>query len=102
MARIAFFVIDIQAELAKEPETQIPHAQRIREVGTALLGRARGAVDAARSKGQKPDLEIVIVQHNESPEEGTLVKGSKPWELVFPPREGDPNERVVHKTTRKS
>jgi nicotinamidase-related amidase len=101
MTRTALFVIDIQGELAQDPSTEIPHAKRIREVGDAILAKARGAIDGARTNGQHPNLEIVIVQHEEKPEEGTMIRGSKPWELVFAPREGDNAEIVVAKDVRE-
>ncbi|KIM96859.1 hypothetical protein OIDMADRAFT_58410 [Oidiodendron maius Zn] len=97
MTRTALFVIDIQGELAQDPKTEIPHAKRIREAGDAILTKAREAIDKARANGQHSDLEIVIVQHEEKPEEGTMIRGSKSWELVFAPREGDDTEILVSK-----
>ncbi|KAI4923535.1 hypothetical protein J4E85_008574 [Alternaria conjuncta] len=100
MPRTALFVIDIQVELAQNPPTEIPHADRIREAGTSILQRARQAIDTACEQGREPDLEIVFVQHEEVAEKGPLVKGSKAWELVFKPREGNSWERVVGKDVR--
>lgn len=97
MARTALFVIDIQADLAQDPRTEIPHAARIRDVGTAVLSKARIAIDNAWSHGLDANISIIIVQHYETPEKGSLVKGSKPWELVFKPR--NETERIVEKTT---
>ncbi|RKK24526.1 Dihydrolipoyllysine-residue succinyltransferase component of 2-oxoglutarate dehydrogenase complex, mitochondrial [Fusarium oxysporum f. sp. cepae] len=89
----ALFVIDIQKDLAFDDKTEIPHAERIRDAGEQILEVARGiAAD--------PKPVIVFVQHEESPESGPLVKGSKPWELVF---ENDPNntrELLVSKNQR--
>ncbi|KAF4961472.1 hypothetical protein FGADI_222 [Fusarium gaditjirri] len=89
----ALFVIDIQKDLASDDKTEIPHAERIRDAGEQILKVARGiAAD--------PKPIIVFVQHEESPESGPLVKGSKPWELVF---ENDPNntrELLVSKNQR--
>ncbi|KAH7212378.1 hypothetical protein DER44DRAFT_808185 [Fusarium oxysporum] len=89
----ALFVIDIQKDLASDDKTEIPHAERIRDAGEQILEVARGiAAD--------PKPIIVFVQHEESPESGPLVKGSKPWELVF---ENDPNntrELLVSKNQR--
>ncbi|KAF4415595.1 KGD2-2-oxoglutarate dehydrogenase complex E2 component [Fusarium acutatum] len=89
----ALFVIDIQKSLASDDKTEIHHAERIRDAGEQILEIARGlAAD--------PKLIIVFVQHEESPESGPLVKGSKPWELVF---ENDPNntrELLVSKNQR--
>ena len=42
----------------------------------------------------------MFVQHEEPPEEGALVRGSKPWELVFEPEAGNESEILVGKTTR--
>lgn len=101
MSRTALFVIDIQHALAGDPATAIPHAQRIRSAGTALLARGRSSIDSARVSGKKPDLEVVVVQHEETPEKGNLQKGSKAWEVVFPPREGDDHECLVTKDVRE-
>lgn len=91
--RTALFVIDIQKDLALDPKTQIPHAERIRHAGAEILSSFR----SIRSN-LKPV--IVFVQHEESPDRGPLVKGSDPWKLVF---ENDPsrtNERLVSKDQR--
>jgi hypothetical protein len=92
MAPTALFVIDIQVELARA-STEIPHAKRIRDSAEAILAKARAGIDTARSSERQPELEIIIVQHEESPE-GSLVRGSEAWELVFPPGAG---ERLVEK-----
>ena len=101
MTRAVLFVIDIQVELAQHPKTEIPHAGRIREAGNAILAKARAAIDTARANRQRPGLDIVIVQHEEKPGVGTLVRGSKPWELVFTPREGDSAEWLISKHVRE-
>lgn len=91
--RSALFVIDIQKDLASDPKTQIPHAERIRRAGTDILSAVRGIET-------NPKPIIVFVQHEESPDSGPLVKGSDPWKLVF---ENDPsktNERLVSKNQR--
>ncbi|OKO97723.1 hypothetical protein PENSUB_9885 [Penicillium subrubescens] len=98
MARTALFVIDIQADLAQDPRTEIPHAARIRDVGAAVLSKARIAIDNELGRGLGANLSIIIVQHHETPENGSLVRGSKPWELVFKPR--NETERIVEKTTK--
>jgi nicotinamidase-related amidase len=101
MARTALFVIDIQVELSQNVTTEIPHAERIRGAGTRILRRARQAIDSDSEHGRGPDLEIVFVQHEEVAEKGPLVKGSKPWELVFKPRDNDRWERLVSKDIRE-
>lgn len=91
--RSALFVIDIQKDLALDPKTEIPHAERIRRAGAEILSSVRG-IEA------NPQPVIVFVQHEESPDSGPLVKGSDPWKLVF---ENDPsrtNERLVSKNQR--
>lgn len=98
MPRTALFVIDIQVELAQNATTEIPHAARIREAVTSILVRARQAIDAASGVS---DVEIVFVQHEESADKGPLVKGSKPWGLVFKPRDGNTWERLVTKDVRE-
>jgi hypothetical protein len=101
MSRTAIFVIDIQVELAQNATTEIPHAGRIRGAGTRILQRARQVIDSASEYGRVPDLEIVFVQHQEVAEKGPLVKGSKPWELVFKPRDNNRWERLVSKDIRE-
>ncbi|KAF5534042.1 KGD2-2-oxoglutarate dehydrogenase complex E2 component [Fusarium phyllophilum] len=87
------FVIDIQKDLAFDDKTEIPHAERIRDAGEQILEVARGiAAD--------PKPIIVFVQHEESPESGPLVKGSKPWELVFENDPNNPRELLVSKNQR--
>ena len=46
-------------------------------------------------RGESPDLEIIVVQHEETLDRGSLQRGRQAWELVFPPRDGDENERLV-------
>ncbi|EAT82891.1 hypothetical protein HBH56_002720 [Parastagonospora nodorum] len=100
MPRTALFVIDIQVSLAQNATTEIPHAARILEAGTSILQRARQSIDAASLHGIAPDVEIVFVQHEESADKGALVKGSRPWELVFKPRDDNKWERLVSKDVR--
>lgn len=100
MPAIALFVVDIQHELAGDPSTEIPAAERIREVATAILKKARNIIDEAIVSGRPSPMTIIFVQHEESPDEGTLTRGSKPWELSFPPSESSSYERLVAKTTR--
>ncbi|KAF5541457.1 KGD2-2-oxoglutarate dehydrogenase complex E2 component [Fusarium napiforme] len=89
----ALFVIDIQKDLASDDKTEIPLAERIRNAGEQILEVARGiAAD--------PKPIIVFVQHEESPESGPLVKGSKPWELVFENDLNNPRELLVSKNQR--
>ncbi|KAJ4985824.1 hypothetical protein SVAN01_08722 [Stagonosporopsis vannaccii] len=101
MPSTALFVIDIQHALALSPSTSIPHASRVVTAGTAILARARTRNNAARANGEEPVLDIVVVQHEELPEEGNLQRGSRAWELVFPAREGDASERLVAKGVRE-
>lgn len=101
MSRTALFVIDIQHALVGDPDTAIPHAQRIIDAGTALLERARSSIDSVRVSGKKPELDIVIVQHEETPEKGNLQKGSKAWEVHFSPQESNDHESLVAKDVRK-
>lgn len=89
MSRTALFVIDVQNGLANST-TEIPDATRIRQAAETILKTVRGKA----SSGSSP--EIFIVQHEESPESGDLVRGTEPWELVFSPQ-GD--ERLISKHT---
>lgn len=97
MAKTALFVIDIQDELARDPKTRIPAGDRVVDAATTLLDRARSRVNEARSKSEDSNLALIFVQHEESDEGGTLMKGTKPWELVFKPRDGEGHERLVPK-----
>lgn len=89
MSRTALFIIDIQNGMANST-TEIPDAPRIRKAAETILKTVRGKV----SSGSSPD--IFIVQHEESPESGDLVRGTEPWELVFSPQ-GE--ERLISKHT---
>lgn len=102
MAPTALFVIDIQKFLLGHQKTEIPQAQRIFEAATSILSKARSSIDASREKSQEPTLNIIIIQHEEGPESGSLVRGTEPWEVVFPPQEGDAAERLVSKTDGKN
>ncbi|KIH89075.1 hypothetical protein SPBR_07887 [Sporothrix brasiliensis 5110] len=98
--RTALFVIDVQAEMARDPATQIPHADRVVKAGEAILQAARRAIvnaSSSSSKDKTPSL-IVIVQHEEP--NGTLLRGSDAWQLVLPPRLGVETEILVAKTTQ--
>lgn len=101
MSRSALFVIDIQRELAQDPKTRIPHAERLCSASEKILAAARGVIDSYRSKDQRSPSVIVFVQHEERPDEGTLVRGTEPWKLVFEPRQGVEEEVLVAKTTRQ-
>lgn len=101
MPRSALFVIDIQRELADDAKTQIPHADRICSAGEKILSAARGIVDQYRTAQKKSPSVIVFVQHEEKPDEGTLVRDTEPWRLVFEPRDNVQEERLVAKTTRE-
>jgi hypothetical protein len=101
MSQTALFVVDIQNDMANDPKTEIPHAARIRDVGAKILVKARAVEDNSTLIDGGSKMSIVFVQHEESPGDGPLVKGMKPWELVFDPRKGAGSERLVAKTTRQ-
>ena len=102
-SRTALFTIDIQNELAIDPQTRIPHAERVLTASTEILKTARSIIDAHRETSRLSPSIIVFVQHEESPTEGgTLIKGTEPWELAFKPRDGIEEEILVEKTTGKS
>ncbi|PWY93428.1 isochorismatase hydrolase [Aspergillus sclerotioniger CBS 115572] len=99
-SRTALFTIDIQNELSLNPQTRIPHADRILTASTEILKTARSIIDAHRETNRPSPSIIVFVQHEESPTEGgTLIKGSEAWELAFGPRDGVEEEVLVSKTT---
>lgn len=97
--RTALFVIDIQKAIASDPETEIPHAERVRSATADVLAAV------ARFVYQAPDDShdiIVYVQHEETPDRGTLQRGTSGWELVFNPKEEYLNsgrEMLVSKNT---
>jgi nicotinamidase-related amidase len=97
----ALFVIDIQNDLATDPETRIPHADRVKAAGGKILGAARAALGAEPGTSPGALASIIFVQHEEKPEDGPLVRGSEPWKLVFEPRAGVSRERLVPKWTRE-
>ncbi|KAK4119823.1 Isochorismatase hydrolase [Parathielavia appendiculata] len=96
----ALFVIDIQNDLAIDPETCVPHAERVTAAGEFILKTARAYMETETGSTKPPLASIVFVQHEEKPEDGPLVRGSEPWKLVFEPRAGESRERLIHKTTR--
>jgi nicotinamidase-related amidase len=100
-SRTALFVIDIQNDLATIPETKIPHADRVISAGKQILAAARGVIDSERKIERTASGLIVVVQHEEKPEAGSLVRGTDPWKAVFPPRADDADEFLVAKTTRE-
>ncbi|KAJ4310516.1 hypothetical protein N0V94_008403 [Neodidymelliopsis sp. IMI 364377] len=102
MTRTALFVVDIQRALANSPSTEIPNASRIRSAGTSILAHARASIDSARARNQTPDLDIIIVQHDEDAKNGPLQPGTEAWDLVFPVRKNDANERLVSKSVRNT
>ncbi|CAK7232360.1 hypothetical protein SBRCBS47491_008243 [Sporothrix bragantina] len=94
--RTALFVIDVQAELARDLATQIPHADRVVQAGERILKSARHAV-AKGGEANSPSI-IVFIQHEET--DGTLLRDSEAWQLVLPPQPGVETELLVAKTTR--
>ncbi|PYH88933.1 Isochorismatase hydrolase [Aspergillus ellipticus CBS 707.79] len=98
-ARKAIFVIDIQHELARNPKTRVPHAERVIAAGEGILQAARAVVDAHSRDNQPSPAMLVFVQHEESPAAGTMIKGSEPWDLVFAPRTSGREEILVAKKT---
>ncbi|KAK3290845.1 Isochorismatase-like protein [Chaetomium fimeti] len=95
----ALFVIDIQNDLAADPATQIPHAERVKAAGDQILSAARIVLETQNDEVATP-CTIVFVQHEEKPESGPLVRESEPWKLVFEPRAGAEEERLISKWTR--
>ncbi|KAJ5677296.1 uncharacterized protein N7477_002929 [Penicillium maclennaniae] len=99
-SRKALFVIDIQNELIKDPETRIANAERIIKASEEILKVARSGLDRnTQETGRTSPALLVFVQHEESPPKGSMLRGSKPWELFFPPRENRNDEILVSKRT---
>ncbi|KAL3954598.1 hypothetical protein ACCO45_010161 [Purpureocillium lilacinum] len=82
MPRTALFVVDIQNELAGDPQTEIPHAARIRAAGDKILSAARNLASSA-PEGKQPAL-IVF----------------RALETRVQPHDGAKDEILVAKTTR--
>ncbi|RAH69761.1 Isochorismatase hydrolase [Aspergillus aculeatinus CBS 121060] len=97
--RKALFVIDIQKELAVDPTTRVPHADRVIASAEGTLNAIRSVIDSCREKNQPSPWAIYFIQHEESSASGTLLRGSEPWELVFTPRVDVEEELVVAKKT---
>ena len=97
--RSALFVIDIQHELGGDPKTRIPEAERVTAAADKILTTMRSLIDTYRGKGAQSPFIIVVVQHEEAEGDGTLVRGSEEWKVLFPPREGVAEEILVSKTT---
>lgn len=92
-SQVALFVVDVQHDLALSAETEIPHAARIKDVGSQILKAARGADNQPL---------IVVVQHEDPPHQGSrLIKGSEPWKVFFAPVPDSGREILVAKTTRE-
>lgn len=95
--RTALFVIDIQDELARNPTTRIPHANRVVQAGEQIMQSARQAIQNTNRSGESPSV-VVFVQHEET--DGTLLRDSEAWQLVLPPQPSVETEMLVAKTTR--
>lgn len=74
MPRSALFVIDIQRELAQDPKTRIPHAERLCSAGEKIIAAARDIIDEYRNQSRESPSIIVFIQHEEKAGEGTLVR----------------------------
>lgn len=96
-SRRALFVIDIQNELIADPETRIPNPERVIKASEEILKATRSIIDLNNNR-PSPWL-IVFVQHEEFPPEGTMLRGSKPWELLFHLRANQEDEILVAKST---
>ncbi|KAL7656761.1 hypothetical protein ACMYSQ_005834 [Aspergillus niger] len=96
MPRTAIFVIDIQNHLAVDTTSRVPQADRVIKASEEILQTARSITD---SNGNSSSPLIVFIQHEESPNDGALVKGTEPWELVFHPRADAEGEILVAKKT---
>src|SRR3954447_22354134 len=100
---VALFVIDIQNENTTDLETKVRAADRIKHAGETILQAARQTLDAYRvTKGASPPILIIFVQHEDLHGEGTLLKDTEAWRLVFEPRCEVEDEILVHKITRES
>ncbi|PYH40845.1 Isochorismatase hydrolase [Aspergillus saccharolyticus JOP 1030-1] len=97
--RRALFIIDIQKELAVDSKTRVPHADRVIASAEGILEAARSVIDSHRENNQLSPWAIYFIQHEDSPEKGTLVRGSEPWELAFTPRVDVEEEIVIAKKT---
>ncbi|KAH8884367.1 Isochorismatase hydrolase [Thozetella sp. PMI_491] len=87
--RRALFVIDLQHGLATNPSSRVARGDELKLAASSLLDTVRGSGDTL----------VVVVQHEETPESGDLVRGTEPWKVEFEPRPDDDNEWLVAKTT---
>ncbi|KAH8646100.1 Isochorismatase-like protein [Xylariales sp. PMI_506] len=102
--RRALFLIDVQNELAADASSKVPRADELLSALSSILAAARGIIDVNRREDQpkaSPFI-LVIVQHEEKPEDGNLVRDTDPWRLVFEPRLDVNEEWLVSKTTRNT
>ncbi len=100
--RRALFVIDIQNLMVTDTSNSIPRAEDVKAAGSSILSSARGITDSCRRQNKPAPSVIVVVQHEEDPDSGGLVRGTGPWGSSSPPRSDDAEEWLVAKTTRKS
>jgi nicotinamidase-related amidase len=98
-SRRALFVIDIQKELIADPDTRIPNPKRVINAAEEILKVSRSILDSYESSNSPSPWLIVFVQHEEFPPEGTMLRGSEPWELFFSPRANRQDEILVSKST---
>ncbi|KAJ5979673.1 hypothetical protein N7481_006971 [Penicillium waksmanii] len=95
----ALFVVDIQNELIADPDTCIPNSKQVIKATEEILKVSRLILDSYEGSNSPPPWLIVFVQHEEFPPEGTMLRGSKSWELFFPPRSNRQDEILVAKST---
>lgn len=84
--------------MALDPETSVQHAAELNVAASTILSTVRRIIDEFRQKKELSPFLIVFVQHEESPSQGSLVRDTEPWKLVYEPREDVDEEILVHKT----
>lgn len=72
----AFFVIDVQRDLAQDPKTAVPDASTICHTISSSIEHARAT----------ESIRVIFVQHDDTEEGEALYPGTEGWKLVFEPR----------------
>jgi nicotinamidase-related amidase len=94
----ALIVVDVQEGIANLNDG-VPDAEKIIPAIDSILRLARTHNEMAitTSKSKDKIVEILFVQHDDKDPEDPLYRGKPTWNLVFPPRQGATNERLISK-----
>lgn len=93
-SRTALVVVDVQEGIANQKDG-VPDADKINKAIGSILRQARQHNDVNSQRAEQ--IEILFIQHDDKDPEDPLHRGKSTWNLVFPPRQGTENERLVSK-----